>query len=220
MMISSRVSDEDEIIRWIPPSISPMTPLGKANASKDQSTSENSSQAARQEIEREIEKARLSGYQNGLVEGEARARDTASGEREELVQVLASLQSRLTQIDEDTQQALVHFAFELGKKVIRRELHTDQQFYLNLIQRTFEEIAKQSPPVSIKLHPEDVDLICDGASNDLSSIVPLLVRDESLPRGSCLFETPVSFIDVGIDSMIDRMAATHVLSVNNADVDK
>lgn len=217
-MISSKLADEEEVTLWVPPPISPIDAYGKAESSMDRTAFNKAKVDSTRDIEQEIEDAKLIGYQEGLADGEARAKEIAAVERDELAKLLSSVQARFTQIDESTQQALVHFAFELGRTIVRRELESDQQYYLDMLQSVSEELDEKSHPVSIKMHPDDIDLLYDGTSTSDPALLNIVKKDKSLPRGSCFFETSISYIDAGIDSMIDRMAAEYKATLSSAAV--
>lgn len=205
-MILSDLAETEEVIRWVPPTITPMHAGRHSQSGNAANGMDDPTEEAERDFEQELEDAKKAGYIEGVADTENRNKANESKEREELNQLLVSLRPRLTEIDEETRKAILYFAFELGRTVIGRELEADEQYYQQLINRHCDAIGKESPPIAISLHPDDVELVSGGTTALDNNILSLLVSDPDVARGSCLIETTTSYIDAGVDTAIKRIA--------------
>lgn len=121
---------------------------------------------------------------------------------------LAAVERSLAQAAELLQQKFtesVHaLALGVARHVIGAEVESDPEHVRLLVARALS-LAPLGGPLTIHLHPDDLESVCDlpGVRNAEPGGVELRwLADPSVLRGGCVIEGPTSVVDGRIDRML------------------
>jgi len=199
-MISSDSVNAEDIVPWIAPQL----------LVDEQQANEEEENSGKIELElhlAELEKAREAGFAAGLKQGQAEAQDKGAQEKACLSQLIEELHRPLVEFDNEVNAELLRFAFALTRRVLKREVESDPQYYSTLLRRISEDYALTSQSASVSLHPDDVQLLNSELNNEERATLPRIIADDSLSRGSCLVDAGKFFVNAGIDSLVSNIAA-------------
>ncbi|MBX2825180.1 MAG: flagellar assembly protein FliH [Gammaproteobacteria bacterium] len=194
-MISSEQLNAEEIVPWVAPQL----------LEDESDTEEDDTKVDIAEHLMAVDAARQEGYTKGLEEGRAEVQDAGAREKAQLISLLQNLQRPLVEFENEVVTEVRRFALELARRVIKRELQSDEQFYLDLVQTLCSEYSLDADTAVVSLHAEDLELLRSHLPSPEESWVPRLVADNALERGSCLVDAGAFFIDAGIDTLMDKI---------------
>lgn len=152
------------------------------------------------------EKGFAKGETAGIKAGEKTIQDLAA-RMTDLMNMLAGLRSDLVARYE---KELMDLVFAICRKIIFCEISADSR----VIRETVLEILKEAPgrqPITLRLHPKDLDAIetlksrAGVSATDLNRVA--LFPDTSVSRGGCLLETPHGDMDAAIETRLKNVYA-------------
>ncbi len=154
-------------------------------------------------LEREaFVKGYAQGERAGLEAGSKRA-DAVLRRLGETIDELAGLRR---QIIHGSEQQLVQLAIAIARRIVRRELSTDDEL-LGALARVALERLGEARPATIRLHPEDFARSTAGRTEQWAAAHVTVVADPNVARGGCLVETPFGFVDASIDAQFQELAS-------------
>ncbi len=152
----------------------------------------------------------LPGYDEGFAQGRQEAlvtgRQALQGQVATLQQLMQSLATPFTELDETVESELLSLAMLVAKQVIRRELSTEPELVLNIVREAVAQLPVASRFVSLQLHPEDARLVREHLSVPLEEGQWQIVEDAAITRGSCIVTTEHARIDASIEQQITRIS--------------
>lgn len=198
---------------WSAPAPPPAPVVSKAkepaqnDAAASSATQESSAEAAERAarlaaLERD---AFVKGYAQGEKAGtEAGIKRTDAVLRRlgETIDELAGLRSHILQHSE---QQLVQLALALARRVVRREIATDDEL-LGALARVALERLGEARPATIRLNPDDFARSAAGRVEQWAAAHVTVIPDPHVNRGGCLVESPFGFVDTGIDAQLQELA--------------
>lgn len=147
-------------------------------------------------------------YQRGWEEGRIAMRDDDQTSLTTRLATLAAVERSLSQAAELLQQRFtesVHaLAIGVARHVIGAEVTADPEHIRLLVARALS-LAPLGGPLTIHLHPEDLESVRDlpGIRDAGQATVELRwVADPSVLRGGCVIEGPASVVDGRIDRVL------------------
>ncbi|MDO6460379.1 FliH/SctL family protein [Granulosicoccaceae sp. 1_MG-2023] len=147
------------------------------------------------------------GYADGLAEGQRRAAVSCEQERAELQALLHALARPLEQVNQAVENELTALALAAAKMILRRELSAQPAHITGLIRDAINSLPASGSVIHVQLNPADAVLVREALSGDTSAQAWQIREDASLQRGQCHVHTESSFVDAGIDALINRLAA-------------
>lgn len=174
-----------------------------------------------------LEGAKEQGYREGLAKGIAEGR--AKGEAEGHAAALAASRTRLAEIEarwmagaaefevarermlSEARQDLLWLAIQIAERVIKSRIETDPKVAAAQLEAVLGMIMRPSN-LTIAINPDDEGVLREAMPSMVSRFAAAqhmeLVREPSLPRGSCVARTTGGEIDASIWSQLDRVAET------------
>jgi flagellar biosynthesis/type III secretory pathway protein FliH len=152
------------------------------------------------------EKGFAKGETAGIKAGEKKIQALAA-QVTDLMNMLAGLRSDLVARYE---KELMDLVFAICRKIIFCEISADSR----VIKETVLQILQEAPgrqPITLRLHPEDLDAIetlktqAGVSATDLNRVA--LFADTSVSRGGCLLETPHGDMDAAIETRLKNVYA-------------
>ena len=148
-------------------------------------------------------------FTKGYAQGE-RAGLEAGGKRAEamlrrLAQTLDELSRLRDNMVRQTERELVHLALAIARRVLQREVTVDPELTAALAHIALERLGG-SAPATVRLHPDDYDVVAAGQFAPFGGRHVQVQRDTGVARGGCLVESEFGFIDASVDAQLDEIA--------------
>lgn len=167
---------------------------------------------ARSEAEQIKSKSQSEGRQAALSAAEAAIQGKLDEQLKQLMPALQSAAQQLVEAKDQWQrhweQNLVHLATKIAERVIRRELASQPDIPLALVQEALE-LATGSQKVTLHLNPADRAALGDRVQQLAGRMVKLgpvhVIADETVDRGGCRVHTEFGVIDQQIQSQLQRI---------------
>lgn len=150
------------------------------------------------------------GYEEGFAQGREEALAAGRGEVEAQVAVLKRLVQSLAkpfeELDEAVEAELLSLATTIARQLVRRELQTDPQLVLAVIRESIGLLPVASREITLKLHPEDAQLVREHESAAIEEGQWRILEDAGCERGGCVVTTGHARIDASVNEQIARIA--------------
>lgn len=141
------------------------------------------------------------GEQAGLEAGNRRS-DAMLRRLGETLDALATLRRSLLQ---QSERQVVQLALALAKRIVRREVATDEELTMALARVALDRLG-ETGPATIRLHPDDFARAAARGADGWKAAHISVLADPSVSRGGCLVESPFGFVDAGIDAQFQELA--------------
>lgn len=160
-----------------------------------------------EENARRDETARQQAYAEGFVQGRAQAMIEAQHQINEftqqqgqqaarqLAQLFEAAQSQLDKAEQLSAQAVLELACDLARQVLRHEISSNPNVLLPVIRESLGLLFADSRSVSIKLNPQDLEVLQAALKEEFPALSLNLISDASLTRGGCLIESAGTVVD-------------------------
>ena len=151
----------------------------------------------------EIEKE---AYEKGFSEGEKAGREVGEKMVEALLKQYATTLEELKALRRETllasEREVIRLSLEVAKKVVRREVHLDEELILTLVKVALSRLAEQSA-MTVRVNPKDYQSILHfrhtpDHRDSLHEGIKL-TEDPLIARGGCLIETESGVIDARVE---------------------
>lgn len=172
------------------------------------------------------EKAREEAYRTGRRDGlkhageeiEKRSKVVAEAlVAEQLKTTLPAMQAAAEALSEERNRwlaeweaAAIRLCVAIAERIVRRELSIQPQCAAATVIEALELAAGESH-ISLRMHPEDADLLNEFGTEALGSMSSIsdatVVPDESVTRGGCIVDTRHGVIDARLETQLERIAA-------------
>lgn len=124
--------------------------------------------------------------------------------REELQNSLEDLSRLRAEIARQTEGQLVKLALEIARKVIHKEVTTNQEIAVNLTRVALAHIPNRTP-ATVHLHPDDLAYFETKLDQLESGHALTLVADRSVGHGGCVVQTEMGEIDTTIEQQFAQI---------------
>lgn len=144
------------------------------------------------------EAAKQEGYNEGIARAQA--------DIEELKSKFEDFYSYKDEVYDKVSGCIMDIALEIAKKIINKEVETDNEVTLSIIKGAVEEINKTENKITLKVMPKDVEIVRDKVPEIFSgnyfeakiSVVP----DATIKEGGVIIETSNGLIDASIETQL------------------
>lgn len=154
--------------------------------------------------------ARQAGYQDGYRDGlaalEGFKQSFALQTTRQIGQLVAAFDAQFAGLEERMAEALARAATELARQVVRQELASQPELVAAVAREAVAGLLLSARQVDVRVHPDDLPLVSQGASDELERRGARLVPDPGVTRGGCLVESDVGSIDASIENRWQRAA--------------
>ena len=152
------------------------------------------------------EHANQQGFEQGYAAGLEQAVDDLSVNRKQLATLFESLSRPLDHLNDAVERELVELSLAIARQILHRELTLDSKHIIGLIRQAIHQLPSASRNIRIHLHPDDAAVIRETLSQNEDAQRWRIEDDATLQRGSCHVHTDTSFMDSGIDALINRLS--------------
>ncbi|MBS3965210.1 MAG: flagellar assembly protein FliH [Methylomonas sp.] len=148
------------------------------------------------------------GYTDGQRQGQDQARHLLQTQAEQLASVLTTLNQPLQLIDAELENELLALVIAIAKQIIRREIKTDPGQIVAVIREAVQALPLGSQTISLKLHPDDAELVRHALDLDDNAPNWHLIENPLIARGGCVVESDMSSIDATLEKRIAAVIAS------------
>jgi flagellar assembly protein FliH len=158
-----------------------------------------------------IHAARQAGYQEGYRDGMAGLEGFKQGYAAQMSAqfggLVESFEAALAQQEQAIAQAIANAATQLARRVVRGELQARPALVAEVAREAVDAVLMSARQIVVRVHPEDLPFVAQGAAEALQARGARLVADPALTRGGCTIESDAGSIDVTIENRWSRAAA-------------
>ena len=155
---------------------------------------------------------KMHGFQQGFDEGSKKGYEDNLHLLQSQAAVLAGLLGFLSEpferLDEEVEKELVKLAIGIATQIIRREIKLDPGQVVAVVRETINVLPLASQKISLKLHPEDAELVRSALALDEISPTWNIVEDPLITRGGCTVDTEISHVDATVEHRLAAVIAT------------
>jgi len=163
-------------------------------------------EAARQDAT--VEKVRLAtmerdafttAYAQGEKAGVEAGTTRADAMLRRLSDTLRELEELRRSMIRQTEHQIVQLAIEMARRIVRREVQTDNDLLCAMARVALDRLGDASP-ATIRLNPEDYHTIVARQGGTWAGSTVNVVADPSVGRGGCMVESPFGFVDASVEA--------------------
>jgi flagellar biosynthesis/type III secretory pathway protein FliH len=98
-----------------------------------------------------------------------------------------------------TEHQIVQLAIEMARRIVRREVQTDNDLLCAMARVALDRLGDASP-ATIRLNPEDYHTIVARQGGTWAGSNVNVVADPSVGRGGCMVESAFGFVDASVET--------------------
>lgn len=158
-----------------------------------------------QRLREETERARRSGYQEGLAAGKKEALGELDGLMRQLahsIEALAGLKPRLRQ---KAERDVVSLSLGIARRVLRREIQVDREAVLGLVKAAFENASLREVTV-VRVHPAHAAKVREHLGGIGSPQAIEVKPDAGLELGAVVVETSRGTVDASMETQLEEIS--------------
>lgn len=148
------------------------------------------------------------GHAAGLAQAQHDAQAQRAAERQRLELVLKSVQARFDELSSQGADAVLDLALDIAAQVIRREVRTQRDAILPVVQEALALVIQAYAQPTVRLAPVDFELVRDSLGGDGRFHGCRWVADGSVAPGGCRIESPQAEVDATIATRWRRVVQT------------
>lgn len=169
----------------------------------------------KQAYDEAFEQGKMHGFQQGFQQGFDEGSKKGYEDNVHLLQsqavilsgLLESLSEPFKRLDEEVEKELVKLVIAIATQIIRREIKLDPGQIIAVVRETVGVLPLASQKISLKLHPEDAELVRSTLALDEMSPSWGIVEDPLITRGGCEVDTEVSRVDATVEHRLAAVIA-------------
>ncbi len=147
------------------------------------------------------------GYRDGLVALEAFKQTHARQLSAQIGSLLQSTAEQLEELQQQMARALAVSAANLARQIVRAELQTKPDLVSMIANEALDTLLLSARHITVRVHPDDQELVQQGASEVLAARGGRVVIDSSIARGGCLVESDIGSVDATMQTRWRRAVA-------------
>ncbi len=155
---------------------------------------------------------KMHGFQQGFDEGSKKGYEDnlhlLQTQAATMVSLLESLSEPFKRLDEEVENELVKLVIGIATQIIRREIKMDPGQIVAVVRESINVLPLSSQKISLKLHPEDAELVRSALALDEISPSWSIVEDPLITRGGCKVDTEISHVDATVEHRLAAVIAT------------
>ncbi len=153
--------------------------------------------------EQGIEAGQAEGFTLGQTEGINAGQDHIKQQVEHFIALANQFAQPLELMNSQVEKQLVDMVLALTKEVVHVEVQTNPQIILDTVRESVEALPISGHAITLKLHPEDVDIIRSAyGEQELDCRNWTLVNEPSLNRGDVQIEAGESSVSYKMEERV------------------
>lgn len=150
-------------------------------------------------VQEQVHAARQSGYQDGYRDGmaalDAFKQSFAKQMSAQIGTLVENFDTEMRALEDDMAASVARIAVELARQVVRSELETRPELIARVAHDAVEALQLSARHVRVRVHPDDFDLVHDGAGRELEAREAQLIPDAEVARGGVKVDADVASVD-------------------------
>lgn len=215
MILSKIISlnDDDSYQRWNVPDHSSAKETSRFVSGFSQI--DNHDQASNQSISPQSA-SEFPGFDNAMAEGqspeaidnteEINSESPYQAQADKFDTLLQAMTNPLQRVNAAVERELVELSLAIAKLILRREISQKPEELLELAKEAIKQLPAASLNIAVHLHPKDAAVVGEILQSTGKSLKWVLEEDPALNQGDCHIVTDTSFIDAGVDGLVERIA--------------
>jgi flagellar assembly protein FliH len=155
---------------------------------------------------------KMHGFQQGFDEGSKKGYEDnlhlLQSQAARMVGLLEALSEPFKRLDEEVEKELVKLVIGIATQIIRREIKLDPGQIVAVVRESLNALPLSSQKVSLRLHPDDAELVRSALALDDVSPSWTIVDDPLITHGGCEVDTEISHIDATVEHRLAAVIAT------------
>jgi flagellar assembly protein FliH len=193
---------------WQPGSLDGSTPATERRAQpRPDSTPAPTPEQWRAQIAEARKAGYQDGYRDGLVALDSFKQTFAAQTTAQIGELLAAFDSQLQALEGQMAQGVARTALLLARRVVRQELQTRPEHVVPLAEEAVNAVLLSARQILVRVHPEDLPLVQQGAAEVLQARGARLVADTTMARGGCIVDSDAGSIDAAVATRWSNAAA-------------
>jgi len=157
-----------------------------------------------QEVQARVEAARQQayeeGYRDGLVALEGFKQSHSAQVSARVGQLVQSFDAQWAEMENKMSQVLARSAVLLARQILRTELHARPEVVAQVARDAVEAVLMSARQVVVRVHPDDLELVTQGAADALQARGARMQADAGVQRGGCVVDSDAGTIDATIEA--------------------
>jgi flagellar assembly protein FliH len=206
-MLSEQAAVRKRTLQSEPYNYLPSTDVAELDAACESGAVDASAPAV--PVEALLERRETQGFEQGLKEGEARAKRT-------MEQILAAVRVSIANAVEDfkiqretyfnrIEPEVVQLALSIARKILHREAQMDPLLLAGMVHVALEKV-EQGTRVRLRAHPDEIHFWNRHFSEVASlPVSPEIIGDPTLQHGECALETEIGNTQICLDTQLKEI---------------
>ncbi len=154
---------------------------------------------------------KMHGFQQGFDEGSKKGYEEnvhlLQNQAGQFLALLESLSKPFESLDNEVEHELVKLIIAISTQIIRREIKLDPGQIVATIRQAVNVLPLSAQKISLKLHPEDAELVRSALALEEMSPSWAIVEDPLITRGGCIVDTEISHVDATMEHRLGAVIA-------------
>lgn len=147
------------------------------------------------------------GYRDGLVALEGFKQSFAAQATAQIGALLKGFDRQFEQMEAQIADSVAHAAVQLARQVVRHELAAEPQLVGKVAAEAVNAVLLSARHITVRVHPQDLPLVAEGAEEALAARGARLVADEAVERGGVVVDSDLGSIDARVATRWSQAAA-------------
>ena len=153
-------------------------------------------------VHEQLHAARQAGYQDGYRDGmaalDAFKQSFAKQMSQQLGALVENFDTEMRALEDEMAASVARIAVELARQVVRSELMQSPELIARVAHDAVEALQLSARHVRVRVHPDDFDLVHDGAGRELEAREAQLIPDAEVARGGVKVDADIASVDATI----------------------
>lgn len=162
-------------------------------------------------VEELLSAARQSGYQDGYRDGmealDAFKKSFAQQMSAQIGELMRSFSADFEDMEVRMAETVARCAVELARQVVRAELQQQPELIARVAHEAIEALLISARHIRVRVHPEDLPLVEQGAGEELKAREAQLIPDPAIARGGCKVDSDISSVDATLPARWQQVMA-------------
>jgi flagellar assembly protein FliH len=160
----------------------------------------------------QLHAARQSGYQDGYRDGmsalDAFKQSFAKQMSQQIGALVENFDTEMRALEDEMAASVARIAVELARQVVRSELEQRPELIVQVAHDAVEALQLSARHVRVRVHPDDFDLVQEGAGRELQAREAQLIPDAEVARGGVKVDADVASVDATLSTRWQQAVST------------
>ena len=135
------------------------------------------------------------GYRDGMAALDAFKHSFAQQLSAQIGTLVSGFDTELRALEDQMAASLARIAVELARQVVRSEIEQRPEHIARVAHDAVEALQMSARHMRVRVHPDDLPLVLQGAGGELQARQAQLLPDPELPRGGVKVDADIASVD-------------------------